>query len=322
MLRAAVLLYLLLAAPVAARDILLNSPIDCDLTETCFIQQYVDRDEGPGAADHTCGLLSYDGHTGTDFALPSLAMMAAGVNVVASAPGTVRAFRDGMEDITVSTPGAPSVEGKECGNGVVIDHGGGWETQYCHMRKGSIVVRDGQRVAKGAVLGQVGLSGDTEFPHVHLTVRHDGVNIDPFHPDQTLICGEPAATTLWQTPPAHQPGGLITLGFATAVPEFSAVKEGLPQPDSLPATAPALVLWAYAFGGKTGDVVEITIEGPDRTVIVDRSPVTRTQAQFFRAAGKKMPAGGWPAGAYSGLARLLRQDEVIDSGTVTLTVTP
>jgi hypothetical protein len=43
--------------------------------------------------------LSYDGHTGTDFALPSLAAMQAGVAVTASPPPRqVAALRDGMPD--------------------------------------------------------------------------------------------------------------------------------------------------------------------------------------------------------------------------------
>ena len=90
---------LLITGQGLARDLILNSPIDCDLASTCFIQQYMDRDEGPGAADFTCNLLSNNDHSGTDFALPSLAMMARGVNVIAAAPGTVKGWRDGMPDV-------------------------------------------------------------------------------------------------------------------------------------------------------------------------------------------------------------------------------
>ncbi len=55
---------------------------------------------------------------------------------------------------------------------MLIDHDGGWQTQYCHMKKGSIRVREGDAGAVGTPLGEVGLSGMTEFPHVHFTVRH------------------------------------------------------------------------------------------------------------------------------------------------------
>ena len=313
---------ILLAAPVAAREILLNPPLDCDLETTCFIQQYTDRDEGPGAADFTCGSLSYNDHSGTDFALPGLKMMQAGVNVIAAAPGTVTAARDGMPDLAIGTPTAPDISDRECGNGVVVDHGGGWETQYCHLKQGSIAVAKGVHVAKGSILGQVGLSGNTEFPHVHLSVRRDGRTIDPFHPDEVLICGEPTQDTLWQRPIPYFPGGLINVGFATEVPSFEAIKAGPEPRTSLPAAAPALVLWAHIFGSRAGDVVELRIAGPQGQVIREAVTLEKPQARSFRAAGKRLPATGWPPGAYHGAARLIRDGTEIDRLDLDLTITP
>ena len=57
---------------------------------------------------------------------------------------------------------------------MLIDHGGGWRTQYCHMRQGSVRVRKGDRVRDRQRLGTIGLSGKTEFPHLHLSVRFRG----------------------------------------------------------------------------------------------------------------------------------------------------
>ncbi len=319
---AATLCATLWAAPVAARNILLNPPLDCDLTTTCFIQQYMDRDPGPGAADFTCGLLSYDGHSGTDFALPSLTMMQAGVNVIAAAPGTVKGVRDAMPDIATGSPGAPDITGKECGNGLVIDHGGGWETQYCHLKQGSIAAEPGQRVAMGAILGQIGLSGNTQFPHVHLSVRHNGTEIDPFHPDETLLCGEPPMTTLWQRPPAYRPGGLINGGFATEVPTFDAIKAGLPSATTLPASAAALVLWAHIFGSRSGDVVHLTITGPNGILLDQQVILDKAQARLFRAVGKRLTLPAWPPGPYTGSARLIRKSAEIDRIDITLAITP
>jgi len=59
------------------------------------------------------------------------------------------------------------VKGKECGNGVVITHGDGYETQLCHLKQASIIVQKGDQVKKGDILGFVGTSGASEFPHVH-----------------------------------------------------------------------------------------------------------------------------------------------------------
>lgn len=320
MIRAALsALCLTLAAPVAAGAFDLTPPIACDLGEDCHIQQYVDADPGPGAQDFRCGPLSYDGHKGTDFALPSLVEMEAGVPVLASAPGVVKALRDGMADGAFAAGDAASVEGRECGNGIVIDHGDGWETQYCHLRRGSVQVSKGDRVARGAPLGAVGMSGKAEFPHVHLSVRRNGAVVDPFAPE-AAHCGEPAGADLWLDTPSYEPGGLIAAGFAAGMPAYGAIKAGRAAVHSLDRDAPALVLFGYVFGGRKGDLIEIGIDGPDGRVIAHGIALEKDQAQLFRAAGKRRPGAGWPVGQYEGQVRMLRDGEEIDRAQVTLTV--
>ena len=65
----------------------------------------------------------------------------------------VKAVRDGMKDVDVAIAGVKSVEGRECGNGLVVSHRGGWETQYCHLRRGSVAVKAGDAVSRGQRLG-------------------------------------------------------------------------------------------------------------------------------------------------------------------------
>ncbi len=313
-----------LVAPGAAGAFIISPPIDCKLGETCHIQNYVDRDPGPGAADFTCGPLTYDGHKGTDFALPSLSAMRADVDVLAAAPGTIRGLRDGMADIAADDPAAPALDGRDCGNGVVIDHGDGWETQYCHMMRGSIAVTMGQRVAKGTVLGQVGLSGRTEFPHAHLSVRHDGAVVDPFAPTAGPVScdGRTGEPPLWEDPLPYTPGGLISVGIATGLPQYERLKDGLSTPARVPANAPALVVWGYAFGGQSGDSVIITLDGPGGRILRQSAALDRDQAQFFRAAGKRCCGGPerWPAGTYTGVVALVRDGQELDRATAEIRV--
>lgn len=63
------------------------------------------------------------------------------------------------------------------GNTVLVDHGAGLVTMYCHMH--SIGVEEGQAVARGEVLGQVGATGRSTGPHLHWSVSLGGVRIDP-----------------------------------------------------------------------------------------------------------------------------------------------
>ncbi|MDX2484586.1 MAG: M23 family metallopeptidase [Pseudodonghicola sp.] len=312
-------LCLSLAAPVAAGEFTLTPPLACDLGEDCHIQQYVDADPGPEAPDYRCGTLSYEAHKGTDFALRDLSAMAVGVPVLAAAPGVVTALRDGMEDGVFARGDTAAVADRECGNGMVISHGDGWETQYCHLRRGSVQVTKGQRVARGAVLGAVGMSGKSQFPHVHLSVRQDGKVVDPFAP-KAAHCGATVGPDLWQDTPVYEPGGLIAAGFSGGMPSYDAVKAGRAAVDGLSPDAPALVLYGYAFGGQTGDVIELAIDGPDGRIIAHDIQLEKNQAQLFRAVGKRQPQGGWPAGSYTGTVRMLRDGEVIDREEVKITI--
>ncbi|MDP8915980.1 MAG: M23 family metallopeptidase, partial [Pseudomonadota bacterium] len=182
-----------LTQPAAPR---LELPLACP-NGRCVIQQYFDVDSGPAARDHRCGPKAYNGHDGTDFRVPTRAAMLAGVAVRAAAAGTVKNVRDGVPDHLGSDVDIAAAKGRECGNGVLLAHPGGWETQYCHMRNGSIRVRPGQSVAAGATLGQVGQTGEAAFPHLHLGVREGQREVDPFaYGAQPLACGA-GGRSLW-----------------------------------------------------------------------------------------------------------------------------
>lgn len=306
---------LLLAGPTPlwAGPLLLEQPIQCTLGQNCFIQQYVDNDASAGARDFTCGPLSYDGHKGTDFRLAHLSQITGdGVAVLAAAAGRVSAVRDRLPDIAQGSTDAPDVDTVECGNGVMLDHDDGWQTQYCHMRLGSISVAPGQLVDAGAELGRVGLSGNTQFPHVHLQVLHNGAVVDPFAPDSNGACGG-SEKTLWKSAPAYQPGGILAAGFATSVLNIEQVRAGPPNPASLPPDAPALTYWGFFFGLQKDDVVTIAIMRPDGSILVQQSfAIDRDRAVAYRLSGKKRKIALWPTGTYEGNVVLKRAGGVID----------
>ena len=63
------------------------------------------------------------------------------------------------------------------GNHVKINHGFGYETLYAHMSK--YIVRKGQKVKRGEVIGYVGNTGTSVAPHLHYEVHKDKRKINP-----------------------------------------------------------------------------------------------------------------------------------------------
>jgi murein DD-endopeptidase MepM/ murein hydrolase activator NlpD len=236
--------------------------------------------------------------------------MAAGVAVLAAAPGVVRARRDGEADRAGGRAGA------EAGNAVVLDHGGGWESQYSHLRQGSVAVATGQRVAAGARLGLIGWSGRAEFPHVEFALRHRGRAIDPFTGAPAGGgCGR-APAPLWspaaQAALAYQAGGLLRAGFAAEAPELARALDGAYEAPRntapLNTWAPVLVFWAVAWGLREGDRETIRLIAPDGRALAERGgALPRNKAQWLRYIGKKRNDAEFPPGRYRGEYRVTRE---------------
>jgi hypothetical protein len=176
-------------------------PIRCKIGIDCFVQNLVDLDASPGILDPWCGSATYDGHKGTDIRPLSLMDIEKNIAVVAAATGRVRGIRDGEPDILIKDKADHARVAKiECGNGLVIAHEGGFETQYCHMKSGSIAVKLGETVKTGDLLGYVGASGLAQFPHLHLTVRQNGKWVDPLsgsHSGEPCIASGKPPNSYW-----------------------------------------------------------------------------------------------------------------------------
>jgi hypothetical protein len=314
---------LALASAVSARaaDPQLAVPIDCGPQDGCSIQNYVDLDRSPAVRDFECGVLAYDGHRGTDFQVRDLARMRAGVPVVAAAPGIVRAVRDEMPDTGKAAYAAAGENERALGNAVVIDHGDGWTTFYGHLRRGSVSVRQGERVTAGQPLGLVGLSGDTEFPHLHFEVRKDGQVVDPFvGAAPGAACGETAAS-LWSSAARarlpYTPTGIVCSGWADAAVERTAMLEDCDRAVALSTQSPGLVWWVEIYGVRKDDRLRVELVGPDGTVLgTTITTIAKDRAREFRYFGKPRPAGGWSAGRYRARLTLSRA-----GGSPTLDVT-
>lgn len=100
-------------------------------------------------------------HGGTDF----VGMM--GDDVMACADGNVV-----FAENTVNIGGENVPESISYGNYVIIDHGDGLYTLYAHLRFGSVTVRAGDSVIAGDKIGEVGSTGNSTGPHLHLEFQY------------------------------------------------------------------------------------------------------------------------------------------------------
>lgn len=96
-------------------------------------------------------------HHGIDFAAPK------GTKIYATADGVI----------------SRAAEQRNYGKYVKIKHGQGYETLYAHMSK--VLVRRGQKVKRGELIGLVGDTGKAICSHIHYEVHRDGKTLNPIN---------------------------------------------------------------------------------------------------------------------------------------------
>ena len=87
-----------------------------------------------------------------------------GEPVVAPADGVVLKIKDGFIDHLVGLD-APDA------NGIFLDLGDDLVAYFAHLRKGSISIKEGERVKVGQKLAEVGNSGQSTMPHLHFHIQ-------------------------------------------------------------------------------------------------------------------------------------------------------
>lgn len=101
-----------------------------------------------------------------------------GADVLAVADARVAAVRDGMDEPLRISQHAAHLPAEDAGNYVALRLPDGRFAFYEHLRKGSIRVRVGDKVATGQVLGSLGFSGESRGPHLHFHVADGDSPLD------------------------------------------------------------------------------------------------------------------------------------------------
>lgn len=131
----------------------LRTPVRPDLVP--FTLPAVGRKSSPFGARSFFNGKPRSPHSGLDIAAPT------GTPVWAPAPSTVAVVGDFFFN----------------GKTVILDHGGGLVTMYCHLSR--VDVTEGQNLPRGQVIGAIGKTGRATGAHLHWTVRVGGVAVDP-----------------------------------------------------------------------------------------------------------------------------------------------
>ncbi|MBO6827451.1 MAG: M23 family metallopeptidase [Sneathiella sp.] len=297
----------------------LDIPLKCTLGQDCYVQHYVDTQGGQGAKDYSCGSLTYNDHTGTDIRIRTLKDMETGVPVIAAADGVVGNLRRGVKDQYFSDYDAQKrkeIYNIGLGNVVILNHNKGWSTFYAHLKKGSITVEKGQRVKKGEVLGYIGMSGLTDFPHLHFEVRYRNRQIDPFTGLERDRGCDNKKFTLWSDIALRQlsykPTFFVNTGFSETRPtNRQDVESGEKKEKVLNPAAPTLFFWSYYIGVRQGDEVRLSLTGPDGRKLKEyRLPRdSKNRITKYPYLGVKRPPAGWRSGTYRGEITITRDGQ-------------
>jgi len=269
------------------------------------IGNYVDVDPRSGSrADFRGGPFQYDGHDAIDVGPATFGDQDRGVPILAAAAGTVTEVVDGYFDRETSASSRP-------GNYVRIDHGNGWQTNSWHFAADSIVVKAGDAVGQGQLLGLMGSSGSSTFSHLHWGVRYRGAPVETFY----------APTSYWVSPPVYQgdaPPTVMRSGIANydVGPELA---EGPSSVTVFPTTQTWSAWYWYRLSNlPLGARMTVTWFRPDGSVhaTFERTPESRQPSVWYWNIGtawRNVP-GTWSAAVSVNGVELDRQSFTVVSG--------
>lgn len=118
-------------------------------------------------------VLTSDGKMGTGDGTRNNDYPSWGVDLLAVADGTVVGIENSLDDFKGSTGDLTKVLPTQVtGNHVYLDIGQSHYAIYAHCMKGSVVVRKGDKVMKGQIIGKIGNSGMSMGPHLHFQLSN------------------------------------------------------------------------------------------------------------------------------------------------------
>ncbi len=284
----------LFCAPVMAIE--LSFPVACSLMNNCWITNHVDLDrKADFAEDYMCGSKTTDGSNSTHISLGSLSAAKDNIPVIATA--------DGQVTIAQNNTGF-------CGTRVLIDHGGGWESNYCHLSAKNLFVKEGQRIKKNQIIGTIGTTGKTDWPHLSYALLRNGMVFDPFSGRTNLEGCRPNSAPLWSEKmnPLYEPAQVTSIGFDVGYINGDAIKNGaIKSATAIDSNTPQLSLWALMMNVQKDDIIEIQIIEPSGRFLKEQAITVKQNSKYFPIYLSTLRNNFiWDKGVYKGVMTITR----------------
>lgn len=296
----------------ATQAIELRFPVACQIMNNCWISNHVDLNDKIGAiSDYKCEAKATDNNKSTHIALNSMNAVSQNIPVVASAGGVVDFAGNG---------------GGFCGTRVTITHDKGWKTNYCHLNSQNLSVQSGQTVQTGQVLSSIGMTGQTQWPHLSFSVLRNGMIFDPFSGRSSIEgCARDADKPLWidGINPPYEPAAVINAGFTVGFASNQSILNGTATAATkIDAKTPQLSLWSLLLNLRRGDRIELTVQTPTGRILNEIKQTIESDVNFYPIYFSTLKKGFiWDAGEYTGTIKITRNinGEPITSGRIVKT---
>lgn len=168
-------------------------------------------------------------------------------------------------------------------------------------------------VKAGQVIGQVGLSGATEFPHLHISVWKAKTILDPFTGGAfSEPCNSAGTEPLWPKPATTSITAVMGDGFVSVVPTKERMRDTPESHDTLPSDGANMLYWADLINVRKGDMLTLSITGPDGKVWAEKSEtMEKPLAGRFSYLGRSSKGDPFAPGSYRAKLTLTRGGETI-----------
>lgn len=274
----------------------LRFPVACQLMKNCWVTRHVDLNKRSGSVeDYMCGQKTIDGAKSTHISLANKLSAEQNVPVVASYAGKITTARN---------------VGGFCGVRIVIEHEGGWESSYCHLNPRTINVQEGQHVRTGQALGTIGMSGQSNWPHLSYALLRNGMVFDPFSGKTALEGCSLDSQTLWSggINPLYEPAQVTNIGFNFGAIKSNEILNGtIKNATVMRADTPHIALWAMITNVRKGDNIVMKIVEPSGRILEQSDFIANNDHEHYPIyLSKFRQKFTWEDGQYKGVVTLSR----------------